>query len=53
MTQIYYDSLSLAKVDIVPPSVDLPNFRLTINTFTMKVLMYNGNPCPLYKKMLE
>ena len=53
MTHPYDDSLSLAQVYIVAPPVDLPNFRLTINTFTMKVLMYTGNSCPLCKDLLE
>ena len=41
--------MSLAKVDIVVPPVDLPNFTLTTNIFTKKVWMYTGNTCPLYK----
>ena len=53
MTHTYDDSLSLAKVDIVAPPVDLRNFTLIIITLTTEVWMYTGNSCPLYTDFLE
>ena len=52
-TQIYEDSLSFVNIDIVVPPVDLPNFTLTTNIFTMDVWMCTGNSWTLYKDLLE
>ena len=35
------------------PPIDLPNFALTINTFTAEVWTYHGDRCPLYENLLE
>jgi hypothetical protein len=53
MTQMCKDRLRLAKVDAVAPPVDLPNFTLTINTFTAEVWTYHGHSCSLYNDFLE
>ena len=37
LSQTYKDRLRLVKVDAVASPVDLPNFTLTINTFTAEV----------------
>ena len=53
LTQTYEDRLRLAKSYAVAPPIDLPNFALTINTFTAEVWTYHGDRCPLYKDLLE
>jgi hypothetical protein len=53
LTQTYEDRLQLAKSDAVAPPVDLPNFSLTISTFTAEVWAYHGDICPLYEDLIE
>ena len=53
LAQTYEDRLSLSKSDAVAPPIDLPNFALTINTFTKKVWTYHGDRCPLHEDLLE
>ena len=53
LTQTYEDRPRLSKSDAVAPPIDLPNFALTINTFTKKVWTYHGDRCPLHEDLLE